>query len=53
MDSEIEGNKQLLRSHSNMNDAQKEQNLSNNKKYAEKPAADEYCITENKRTKER
>ena len=53
MSNEIEGNKQLHRSHSNMNDAQKEQNLSNNKKYAEKPAADEYCITENKRTKER
>jgi len=36
-----------------MNEQQKEQNLSHNKKYAEKPAADEYCITENKRTKER
>jgi len=53
LSSDIEGNKQLHRSHSNMNEQQKEQNLSHNKKYAEKPAADEYCITENKRTKER
>jgi len=36
-----------------MDDVEKDQNLSNDKKMNEKPAADEYCITENKRTKER